>query len=312
MIAKNSKIFVTGHKGLVGSSIVRRLKFNGYKNLILKTKKQLDLRNQNKVKKFFKKYKIDAVINAAATVGGIEANNKFRADFIYDNLSIQNNIIHSCYENKIKNLIFLGSSCIYPRNSRQPIKESYLLGGSLEKTNEAYAVAKIAGIKMCESYNIQYKTNYKCLMPCNLYGPNDNYNSETSHFFPALIAKIHECKIKNTHTLTLWGTGNPKRELMYVDDLADACIYFLNKKSKETLINVGSGKEMKIIEYAKFIIKELKLDLKIKLDRSKPDGMPRKIIDSSFARKYGWKPNVSLKEGFKKTYADYLKKSNFR
>ena len=312
MIAKNSKIFVTGHKGLVGSSIVRRLKFNGYKNLILKTKNQLDLRNQNKVKKFFKKYKIDAVINAAATVGGIEANNKFRADFIYDNLSIQNNIIHSCYENKIKNLIFLGSSCIYPRNSKQPIKESYLLGGSLEKTNEAYAVAKIAGIKMCESYNFQYKTNYKCLMPSNLYGPNDNYNLETSHFFPALISKIHESKIKKTHTLTLWGTGNPKRELMYVDDLADACIYFLNKKSKETLINVGSGKEMKIIGYAKFIIRELKLNLKIKLDRSKPDGTPRKIIDSSLARKYGWKPNVSLKEGFKKTYADYLKKSNFR
>jgi GDP-L-fucose synthase len=312
MIAKNSRIFITGHKGLVGSSIVRRLKFNGYKNLILKTKNQLDLRNQNKVKKFFKKYKIDAVINAAATAGGIEANNKFRADFIYDNLCIQNNIIHSCYENKIKNLIFLGSSCIYPRNSKQPIKENYLLGGILEKTNEAYAVAKIAGIKMCESYNFQYKTNYKCLMPCNLYGPNDNYNLETSHFFPALIAKIHECKIKNTQILTLWGTGKPKRELMYVDDLADACIYFLNKKSKETLINVGSGKEMQIIGYAKFIIRELKLDLKIKLDRSKPDGTPRKIIDSSLARKCGWKPNVGLKEGFKKTYADYLKKSNFR
>ena len=312
MIAKDSKIFVTGHKGLVGSSIVRRLKFHGYKNLILKTKNQLDLRNQNKVKNFFKKRKIDAVINAAATVGGIEANNKFRANFIYDNLSIQNNIIHSCYENKIKNLIFLGSSCIYPRNCKQPIKERYLLSGSLEKTNEAYAVAKIAGIKMCESYNFQYKTNYKCLMPCNLYGPNDNYNLETSHFFPALIAKIHQSIIKRTNILTLWGTGSPKRELMYVDDLADACIYFLNKQSKETLINVGSGNEMKIIEYAKFIIKELQLDLKIKLDRSKPDGTPRKIIDSSLARKYGWKPKVSLKEGFKKTYIDYLKKINLK
>ena len=312
MIAKNSKIFVTGHKGLVGSSIVRRLKFHGYKNLILKTKNQLDLRNQNKVKNFFKKRKIDAVINAAATVGGIEANNKFRANFIYDNLSIQNNIIHSCYENKIKNLIFLGSSCIYPRNCRQPIKERYLLSGSLEKTNEAYAVAKIAGIKMCESYNFQYKTNYKCLMPCNLYGPNDNYNLETSHFFPALIAKIHQSIIKRTNILTLWGTGSPKRELMYVDDLADACIYFLNKQSKETLINVGSGNEMKIIEYAKFIIKELQLDLKIRLDRSKPDGTPRKIIDSSLAKKYGWKPKVSLKEGFKKTYIDYLKKINLK
>ena len=312
MIAKNSKIFVTGHKGLVGSSIVRRLKFHGYKKLILKTKNQLDLRNQNKVKNFFKKSKIDAVINAAATVGGIEANNKFRANFIYDNLSIQNNIIHSCYENKIKNLIFLGSSCIYPRNCRQPINESYLLGGNLEKTNEAYAVAKIAGIKMCESYNFQYKTNYKCLMPCNLYGPNDNYNLETSHFFPALISKIHQSKVKNTHLVTLWGTGNPKRELMYVDDLADACIFFLNKQSKETLINIGSGNEMKIIEYAKFIIKELQLDLKIKLDLSKPDGTPRKIIDSSLARKYGWKPKVSLKEGFRKTYIDYLKKTNLK
>ena len=312
MIAKNSKIFVTGHKGLVGSSIVRRLKFHGYKNLILKTKNELDLRNQNKVKNFFKKNKIDAVINAAATVGGIEANNKFRANFIYDNLSIQNNIIHSCYENKIKNLIFLGSSCIYPRNCNQPIKESYLLGGNLEKTNEAYAVAKIAGIKMCESYNFQYKTNYKCLRPCNLYGPNDNYNLETSHFFPALIAKIHQSIIKRTNILTLWGTGSPKRELMYVDDLADACIYFLNKQSKETLINVGSGNEMKIIEYAKFIIKELQLDLKIKLDQSKPDGTPRKIIDSSLARKYGWKPKVSLKEGFKKTYIDYVKKINLK
>ena len=312
MIAKNSKIFVTGHKGLVGSSIVRRLKFHGYKNLVLKTKNQLDLRNQNKVKNFFKKRKIDAVINAAATVGGIEANNKFRANFIYDNLSIQNNIIHSCYENKIKNLIFLGSSCIYPRNCRQPIKERYLLSGSLEKTNEAYAVAKIAGIKMCESYNFQYKTNYKCLMPCNLYCPNDNYNLETSHFFPALIAKIHQSNVKKTRILSLWGTGNPKRELMYVDDLADACIYFLNKQSKETLINVGSGNEMKIIEYAKFIIKELQLDLKIKLDRSKPDGTPRKIIDSSLARKYGWKSKVSLKEGFKKTYIDYLKKINLK
>jgi GDP-L-fucose synthase len=312
MIAKNSRIFVTGHKGLVGSSIVRRLKFNGYKNLILITKNQLDLRNQNKVKKFFKKYKIDAVINAAATVGGIEANNKFRADFIYDNLSIQNNIIHSCYENKIKNLIFLGSSCIYPRNSKQPIKENYLLGGSLEKTNEAYAIAKIAGIKMCESYNFQYKTNYKCLMPCNLYGPNDNYDLETSHFFPALIAKIHESSIKKINTFTLWGTGNPKRELMYVDDLADACIYFLNKKSKETLINIGSGKEMKIIEYAKFIMRQLQLDLKIKLDRSKPDGTLRKIIDSSLARKYGWKANVDLEDGFRKTYADYIKKINLK
>ena len=312
MIQKKSKIFVTGHNGLVGSAVVRRLMHHGYKNIVTIIRKKLDLRNQEVVFNFFRNNKIDAVINAAGTVGGIYANNKYKADFIYDNLTIQSNIIHSCYKNKVKSLIFLGSSCIYPRNCSQPIKESYLLGGSLEKTNEAYAIAKIAGIKMCESYNFQYKTNYKCLMPCNLYGPNDNYDLKTSHFFPALIAKIHQSIIKRTNILTLWGTGSPKRELMYVDDLADACIYFLNKQSKETLINVGSGNEMKIIEYAKFIIKELQLDLKIKLDRSKPDGTPRKIIDSSLARKYGWKPKVSLKEGFKKTYIDYLKKINLK
>ena len=210
----------------------------------------------------------------------------------------------------IKSLIFLGSSCIYPRNSKQPIKESYLLTGELEKTNEPYAIAKIAGIKMCESYNFQYKTNYKCLMPCNLYGPNDNYDLRNSHFLPALISKIHNAKIKKKNTVMLWGTGMPKRELMYVDDLADACIYFLNKKTKETLINIGSGKEIKIIDCAKFIIKTLRANLKIKLDLSKPDGTPRKIIDASIARKYGWKPKIVFKNGFNLTYLDYLKKIN--
>ena len=310
MLKKNSRIFVTGHRGLVGSSIVRRLQFFGYKNIILRTRKQLDLRNQNDVKIFLKKKKIGFVINAAGTVGGIHANNKYKADFIFDNLSIQNNIIHSCYENNIKNIIFLGSSCIYPRNSKQPIKESYLLTGELEKTNEPYAIAKIAGIKMCESYNFQYKTNYKCLMPCNLYGPNDNYNLEKSHFLPALISKIHYSKIKNQKSVTVWGTGTPKRELLFVDDLADACIHFLNKKTKETLINIGSGVEMKIVDFAKFIIKELKTSLEIKFDLSKPDGTPRKIIDSSIARKYGWKPKVNFQDGFKIVYADYLKKTN--
>ena len=308
MVNKNSKIFVTGHKGLLGSSIVRRLVFFGYKNIIFRTKKQLDLRNQNDVKIFFKKNKIDAVINAAGTVGGIYANNNYKASFIFDNLSIQNNIIHSCYENNIQNLIFLGSSCIYPRNSKQPIKESFLLTGELEKTNEPYAVAKIAGIKMCESYNFQYKTNFKCLMPCNLYGPNDNYDLNNSHFFPALISKIHKCKINKKDTLIIWGTGNPKRELMYVDDLADACIYFLNKKTKEVIINIGSGHEMKIIDYAKFIINELQIKIKIKLDLSKPDGTPRKIIDCSIAKKYGWKPKVNFKKGFELTYKNYLEK----
>jgi GDP-L-fucose synthase len=246
MINKNSKIFVSGHAGLVGSSVIRRLKHYGFKKIITKTKKQLDLRVQKKVQEFFKNNNIDAVINAAGTVGGIYANDTYRAEFIYDNLSIQNNIINSCYLNKIKNLIFLGSSCIYPRNSKQPIKEEFLLSGPLEKTNEPYAIAKIAGIKMCESYNFQYKTNYKCLMPCNLYGPNDNFNLETSHFISALIIKIYLAKIKKNKKIIIWGTGSPKRELMYVDDLADACIFFLKKKTKETLINVGSSIEMSI------------------------------------------------------------------
>ena len=306
MLSKKSLIFVSGHNGLVGSSVVRRLKFHGYNNLIYRTRKQLDLKNQFKVFNFFKKHKINAVINAAGKVGGIYANNKYRANFIYDNIAIQNNIIHACYENRIKNLIFLGSSCIYPRDAKQPIKEKYLLSGPLEKTNEPYAIAKIAGIKMCESYNFQYKTNYKCLMPCNLYGPNDNYNLENSHFLPALLSKIYTAKIKKKKYLELWGTGKPKRELMFVDDLADACIFFLNKKTKETLINIGSGNEMKIIDYAKLIIKILKADLQIKFDYSKPDGTPRKIVDIKIAKKYGWSPKISFEKGLKLTYQDFL------
>ena len=307
MLKKNSRIFIAGHKGLVGSSLIRRMNFHGYNNIIVRSKKQLDLRNQNKVNIFFKKNKIDAVINAAGTVGGIYANNKYKADFIFDNLSIQNNIIHSCYENNVKNLIFLGSSCIYPRNCKQPIKESYLLTGELEKTNEPYAIAKIAGLKMCESYNYQYKTNYKCLMPCNLYGPNDNYDLEQSHFLPALISKIYNAKIKKHKTLTIWGNGSPKRELLFVDDLADACIYFLNTKTKETLINIGSGEEMKIVDYAKKIIKELNISLKIKFDLSMPNGTPRKIVDTTIAQSYGWRAKTSFQEGLKITYDDFLK-----
>jgi GDP-L-fucose synthase len=292
--------------GLVGSAIVRRLKYFGYKNILTIDKKKLDLKNQQKVSNFFKKKKIEVVINAAAKVGGIYANNKYRADFIYDNLAMQTNIIHACYLNRVKSLIFLGSSCIYPRNSKQPIKEKYLLKGELEKTNEPYAVAKIAGIKMCESYNFQYKTNYKCLMPCNLYGPNDNYDLKTSHFFPALIAKAIDAKQNKKKNIILWGSGKPKRELMYVDDLADACIYFMKKKIKESLINVGVGHDMSILSYAKFILKKMKLNCKIVLDRSKSDGTPRKIIDSSVARKYGWTPNIDLNEGFDLTLKNYL------
>jgi GDP-L-fucose synthase len=310
MINKKSVIFVTGHRGLVGSAVERRLKYFGYKRILTVDKKKLDLRNQQHVVNFFKKNRIDAVINAAGTVGGIYANDAFKADFIYNNLSIQNNIIHSCFENKIKSLIFLGSSCIYPRNCKQPIKEKYLLTGELEKTNEPYAIAKIAGIKMCESYNFQHNTNYKCLMPCNLYGPNDNYNLKTSHFFSALIAKTIESKKKNKKRIVIWGSGRPKRELMYVDDLADACIYFIKKKTKEHLINVGTGLDMSILDYAKFILKKMDLKYKIILDKSKPDGTPRKIIDSSIARKYGWFPRIDLNAGFDLTINNYLFKKN--
>ena len=305
-----SKIFVSGHTGLVGSSVLRRLKFFGYKNILTVTRKKLDLRDQNKVDIFFKKNKPDVVINAAATVGGIEANNKYRAEFIYNNISIQSNIINASYKNKVKQLIFLGSSCVYPRNCKQPIKEKYLLNGTLEKSNEPYAVAKIAGIKMCESYNDQYGTNYKCIMPCNTYGPNDNYDLLTSHFYPALIKKIYDAKFNNNRYITLWGNGKAKREIIYVDDVADACIYFFNKKTKESLINIGSKQEKSIIDYAKFIIKKLKLDLKIKFDKSKLNGTPRKLLDSSVARSYGWKPKVSLDTGFNKVIKSF--KENYK
>ena len=307
MIGRNSKIFISGHKGLVGSSILRKLKSLGYKKIVTVEKKKIDLRNQSKVFNFLKTNKVEAVINAAALVGGILANSKYKANFIYDNLAIQNNIIHGCYINNIKNLIFLGSSCIYPRICRQPIKEKYLLTGELEKSNEPYAIAKIAGIKMCESYNFQYKTNFKCLMPCNIYGPNDNYDLETSHFFPALIKKIYLAKKKNYNNITVWGTGSPKRELMHVDDLAEACIYFLNKKTKETLINVGTGTEMTIKQYVSFLKKKINYKGKIFFDRRKPNGTPRKVVDSKIALKYGWKPKISLSKGFNNTLEDFVR-----
>ena len=239
-------------------------------------------------------------------MGGIYANEKYQAQFIYENLAVQNNIIHGSYLAGIKNIIFLGSSCIYPKFAKQPINEESLLFSPLEKTNEAYAIAKIAGVKMCQSYNYQYKTNYKCLVPTNLYGPNDSYHSKNSHFFSALIKKIHYAKKKREKKISIWGTGNPKRELMYVDDLADACIYFMHKKTKHSLINIGSGTEMKIKDYAKFIAKSINYEVNFKYQKFKNDGAPRKILNTSLARKYGWKAKTSLKVGFKKTYENFL------
>ena len=309
MVNKKSKIYIAGHKGLVGSAIVRKLKIDGYKNIIVATRKELNLINQSEVFKFLKKKKPKFIIIAAALVGGIAANNKFKADFIYNNTSIQNNIIHGAFLNKIKNLIFLGSSCVYPKKCKQPIKEEYLLSGPLEKTNEPYAVAKISGIKMCESYNFQYKSNYKCLMPCNTYGPNDNYNLQTSHFFPALIRKIYIAVKKKQKTIKLWGTGKPKRELMYVDDLADACIFFMNKKTKHSLINIGSEEEKTIADFANFILKNFKTNLKIKFDNNKKlDGTPRKVLDCKIAKSYGWRKKISLQKGFDLTFNDFLGK----
>ena len=310
MINLNSKIYLAGNKGLVGSAILRKLRIKGYKNIILVDRKKLDLLNQKKVYSFLKKKKPKFVFIAAALVGGIYSNSTNKANFIYQNLTIQNNLIHGAYLAGIKNLIFLGSSCVYPRLSKQPIKEDYLLNGKLEKTNDAYAIAKIAGIKMCESYNRQYKTNYKCLMPTNTFGPNDNYDELNSHFFPALIKKLHNIKLKKKNELVLWGNGQAKREVIYVDDLADACIYFMKKKTKETLINIGSGRDYKIKEYAKIFSKVItpNLSFKIKYDLSKPNGTPRKLLDVSLAKKYGWTKKTELTKAIKYTYEDFVKK----
>ena len=311
MLNKNSKIYVAGHTGLVGSAILRKLKQNGFKKIILSSRKKLDLTNQKKVLAFIKKKKPDFIFIAAARVGGIYSNNKYKGDFIYENLTIQTNIIHSAYLSGVKNLIFLGSSCVYPRNCKQPIKEKYLLTGELEKSNDAYAIAKIAGIKMCESYNKQYKTNFKCLMPTNTFGPNDNYNLMDSHFLPAIIKKCHEIKIKNKKKLVLWGNGKAKRELIYVDDIADACLHFMTKKINDTLINIGTGKDYTIKEYAQKILKKIlpKKNILITYDLTKPNGTPRKVLDISLAKKYGWKPKIDFNDVILKTYNDYLKKS---
>ena len=310
MISLKSKIYVSGHKGLVGSAIVRKLQSMGYKNVICKTRKELDLTNQNKVLVFLKKTKPDFIFLAAAKVGGIYSNNKYKADYIYENLSIQTNIIHSAYLCGIKNLIFLGSSCVYPRNCKQPIKEKYLLTGKLEKTNDAYAIAKIAGIKMCESYNLQHNTNYKCLMPTNTFGPNDNYDTFNSHFLPALIKKIYEIKKYNKSEIKLWGNGLAKREIIYVDDIADACLFFMKKKTGDYLINIGTGKDYTIRQYVQMLLKILipNKKVKIKYDLSKPNGTPKKVLDISLAKKYGWKPKSNFKKAIKLTYKDFVEK----
>ena len=307
MISFNSKIYVAGHKGLVGSAIIRKLTDKGYKKIITAGRKKLDLTNQSKVFSFIKKHKPKFIFIAAAKVGGIYSNNKYKAEFIQENLSIQNNLIHSAYLSGVKNLIFLGSSCVYPRDCKQPIKEKYLLSGPLESTNDAYAIAKIAGIKMCQSYNEQYKTNYKCLMPTNTYGPNDNYHPLNSHFLPSLIRKVDLIKRKKSKYLYLWGNGKAKRELIYVDDLADACLYFMNKKTKHHLINIGTGKDHPINFIAKQILKTLIPERKIiiKFDKSKPNGTPRKVLDISLAKKYGWKAKSNFKNSILETYKSF-------
>ena len=312
MIKYNSKIFIAGHKGLVGSAILRKLIKKGYKNLIITDRKKLDLTDQAKVIKFLKSKKPDFIFIAAAKVGGIYYNLKHKADFITENIQIQTNLIHGAYKCGIKELIFLGSSCVYPKNCKQPIKENYLLSGELEETNDAYAIAKIAGVKMCQSYNEQYNTKFKCLMPTNTYGPNDNYDKINSHFFPALIKKVHQLKSNKNKIITLWGNGTPKREVIHVDDIADACVYFMKKKTKDFLINIGTGKDYTIKSYLELIAKVILGDkkLKIKYDKSKPNGVPRKVMDVSIAKKYGWKYKINLKTSIKITYQSFLKELN--
>ncbi len=292
---------------MVGSSICKKLKQNGYSNLLTSDKNKLNLLNQTNVYKYLKKKKPDLVIIAAAKVGGIIANYKYKDKFLYENLQIQNNLIHGSYLANIKNLIFLGSSCVYPRNCKQPMKEEYLLSGKLEETNDAYAIAKIAGIHMCANYSKSYKLNYKSLMPPNMYGPGDNYNSQNSHFFPALIKKITIAKRKNKKHIVLWGTGNAKRELMFVEDFADALIYFMDKRVKEPFLNIGTGKSYSIQWFAKFLMKKIGVKLKIKYDKKKPDGMPKKCLDISLAKKYGWSPKSNLDKGFDITFKDFQK-----
>ncbi len=306
MIKRKDKIFIAGHNGLVGSSVLRELKKKKFYNIIVKGKKSLNLLNQKSTFEFLKKNKPKMIFLCAAFVGGIKANVNYKAKFLYENIQIQNNIIHGAFKAGIKNIIFLGSSCIYPINAKRPIKEDSLMFGQLELTNEAYAIAKISGVKLCEYYNHFYKTNYKCLMPCNVYGPNDNYDLENSHFIPALIKKLHLCKTNKSKYLEIWGTGKPKREVLFVDDLANACVYFMNKKINETIINIGTGKEYTILEYAKKISKIIKTNPKIKYNKTQNEGVYSKVLSVTKAKKYGWRYKTSFKKGIEITYNHFL------
>ena len=299
---KKSIIYIAGHNGLVGSAIHRLFQKKGYQNILTRTRKQLDLTNQQAVAKFFQKNKPEYIFLAAARVGGIKDNNDYPADFIYQNLVIQNNIIQAAYLNKAKKLLFLGSSCAYPRECPQPIKEEYLLSGSLEETNKPYAIAKIAGIITCQSFNRQYKTKYISVMPTNLYGPNDNFDLQSSHALPALIRKIHDAKVGHKRKVILWGTGEPKREFLFVDDLASACFFLMQKYSSSGLINIGTGKDLTINELAEMIKKVVGFKGKIVYDKEKPDGTPQKLLDVSRLHKLGWKHKVELETGIRKTY----------
>ena len=302
---KASKIFIAGHRGMVGSAIYRKLEKEGYTNLLVRTSVELDLKNQQAVSDFFMQEKPEYVFLAAAKVGGIVANNTFKADFLFENLSIQNNVIHQSYLHGVKKLMFLGSSCIYPKHAPQPLKEEYLLTGLLETTNEPYAIAKIAGIKMCETYRAQYGCNFISVMPTNLYGFNDNYHPQNSHVLPALIRKFHEAKLNSTANVTIWGTGNPRREFLLSDDLADACYYLMQHYDEAEMINIGTGEDITINELALLIQKIIGYTGDLVFDASKPDGTPRKLLDVSKLHSKGWKHHVNLEQGIKMVYEDF-------
>lgn len=303
---KNAKIFVAGHKGMVGSAIVRELQKQGYTNILTKTKSELNLLDQKEVTDFFASQKPEYVFLAAAKVGGIEANRSQMADFTYENLQIQNNVIHNSYLNKVKRLVFLGSSCIYPKFAPQPIKEEYLLTGELEPTNYGYAIAKIAGVKMCNAYRAQYGCDFVPVMPTNLYGINDNFDLKNSHVLPALLRKFHEAKVNNQTSVEVWGSGTPKREFLYVDDLAEACVFVMNNEKIKDLTNIGFGSDVTILELANLVKKTVGYVGEIKFDKTKPDGTPRKCMDVSKINNFGWKAKTSLEEGLKLVYKWYL------